>query len=54
MDVVDTSTLEKTIANLATALNMLAKANTPDEQWMAHNSAVLEFTLCWARVRPSL
>ncbi len=54
MDAVDTSTLEKTIANLATALNLLAKASTPDEQWMARNSAVLEFTLCWARVRPSL
>ncbi len=54
MDVVDTSTLDKTIANLATALDMLAKASTPDEPWMARNSAVLEFTLCWARVRPSL
>jgi len=54
MDAVDTSTLEKTIANLKTALDLLAKASTPDEQWMARNSAVLEFTLCWARVRPSL
>jgi hypothetical protein len=54
MDVVDTSTLEKTVANLATALDMLAKSSTPDQKWMARNSAVLEFTLCWARVRPSL
>jgi hypothetical protein len=54
MDAVDTSTLEKTIANLATALDMLAKASTPNERWMARNSAVLEFTLCWARVRSSL
>jgi hypothetical protein len=54
METVDTSTLEKTIANLSTALSLLAKASTPDERWMARNSAVLEFTLCWARVRPSL
>jgi hypothetical protein len=54
MDTVDTSTLEKTIANLATALDMLARASAPDQQWMARNSVVLEFTLCWARVRPSL
>jgi hypothetical protein len=54
MEAVDTSTLEKTIANLTLALDLLAKARTPDERWMARNSAVLEFTLCWARVRPSL
>jgi hypothetical protein len=54
MDAVDTSALEKTVANLATALEMLAKASTPDHKWMARNSAVLEFTLCWARVRPTL
>jgi hypothetical protein len=54
MNAVDTSTLDKTIANLTTALDLLAQAHTPQQEWMARNSAVLEFTLCWARVRPSL
>jgi hypothetical protein len=51
---VDTSTLEKTVANLATALAVLDKAETPEQHWTARNSVVLEFVLCWGRVRSSL
>jgi len=54
MEAVDTSTMDKTIANLERALTMLSEAHDPSQAWLARSAVVTEYTLCWGRVRPLL
>ena len=54
MDAVDTSTLERTIANLQQAIELFEENPLPRFAIALRNSVVLEFSLCWGRIRPAL
>lgn len=54
MDSVDTSTLEKTITNLEEALALFDENPLPRFAVSLRNSVVLEYSLCWGRIRPAL
>ena len=54
MDGVDTSTLEKTLANLQQAIELFRGNPLPQFTTSFRNSVVLEYSLCWGRIRPAL